>query len=50
MRSMVLYTKNLLWGKVMVEFVKISENGMLLQIKEVSDLYRDRLYQWDEDE
>ena len=34
----------------MVEFVKISENGTLLQIKEVSDLYRDRLYQWDEDE
>lgn len=34
----------------MVEFVKISDNGTLLQIKEVSDTYRDRLYRWDEDE
>ena len=34
----------------MVEFVKISNNGALLQIKEVSDLFRDRPYRWDEDE
>jgi len=34
----------------MVEFVKISHTGILLQIKEVSDLYRDRPYDWDEDE
>ncbi len=34
----------------MVEFVKISENGALLKIKEVPDLYRDCPYRWDEDE
>jgi hypothetical protein len=34
----------------MVEVVKIGSNGILLQIKEVSDSYRDSLYHWDEDE
>ncbi len=34
----------------MVEFVKVSKNGILLKIKEVSDRYRDRPYRWDEDE
>jgi len=34
----------------MVEFVKISENGALLKIKEVSDIYRSRLFRWDKDE
>jgi len=34
----------------MVEFVKISKNGFLLKIKEVSDAFRDRPYRWDEDE
>lgn len=33
----------------MVEVVRISEDGHVLQIKEVSDLFRDRLYVWDED-
>ncbi len=34
----------------MVEFVRISKDGMVLEIKEVSDAYRDRLYEWvDED-
>jgi len=34
----------------MVEVVKISSDGILLKIEEVSDTYRDRPYQWDEDE
>jgi len=34
----------------MVEFVKVSKNGILLKIKEVSDTYRDRPYRWEEDE
>jgi hypothetical protein len=34
----------------MVEYVKIAKNGTLLRIKEVSDIYRDRPFLWDEDE
>jgi len=34
----------------MVEVVKIGSNGILLQIKEVSDSYRDFPYRWDEDD
>jgi hypothetical protein len=34
----------------MVEVVKIGNNGILLQIKEVSDSYRDFPYRWDEDD
>jgi hypothetical protein len=34
----------------MVEFVKIAKNGVLLQIKEVPDTYRDSPYVWDEEE
>jgi hypothetical protein len=34
----------------MVEVVKIGSNGILLQIKEVSDSYREYPYRWDEDE
>jgi hypothetical protein len=34
----------------MVEFVKISKTGILLEIKEVPDIYRDRPYRWDDDE
>ncbi len=34
----------------MVEVVKIGSNGILLQIKEVSDSYRDYPYRWDEDD
>jgi hypothetical protein len=34
----------------MVEVVKIGSNGILLQIKEVPDSYRDNPYRWDEDE
>jgi hypothetical protein len=34
----------------MVEFVKVSKNGILLKIREVSDMYRDRPYRWDIDE
>ncbi len=34
----------------MVEVVKIASNGILLQIKEVSDSYRDFPYGWDEDD
>jgi hypothetical protein len=37
-------------GGKMVEFVKISKKGKLIQIKQVSDKYRDKLYRWDEDE
>jgi len=33
----------------MVEFVRIDKNGFLLEIKEVSDIYRDIPYNWDED-
>ena len=34
----------------MVEFVRISKDGFILEIKEVSDDYRDSLYEWvDED-
>ena len=32
------------WGKTMVEFVKISAQGTLLEIREVSDKYRDQPY------
>jgi len=34
----------------MVEMVKISKKGKLLQIKEVSDIYREKPYKWDDDE
>ncbi len=34
----------------MVEFVKISKDGILLEIREVSDKFRDQLYEWSEDE
>jgi len=34
----------------MVEVVKISKNGKLLRIKEVSDQYREKPYRWDEDD
>jgi hypothetical protein len=37
-------------GETMVAFVKISKKGKLVRIKEVSDVYRDKTYQWDEDE
>ena len=33
----------------MVEFVRIDKNGFLLEIREVSDTYRDIPYNWDED-
>jgi hypothetical protein len=34
----------------MVAFVKIGKKGKLVRIKEVSDIYRDKPYRWDEDE
>jgi hypothetical protein len=34
----------------MVVVVKIAKNGKLLDIKEVSDRYRDDPYTWDTDE
>jgi len=34
----------------MVEYVKISNDGFLLEIKEVSDKYRDIPYFWNEDQ
>jgi len=34
----------------MVEFVKISKDGVLLEIKEVSDRFRDQMYEWSEEE
>jgi hypothetical protein len=34
----------------MVEFVKISKDGVLLEIKEVSDQFRDQTYVWSEEE
>lgn len=34
----------------MVEFVRVSKDGHVLEIKEVPDLYRDQPYDWvDED-
>jgi len=33
----------------MVEVVRISKDGYLLEIKQVSDRYRDIPYDWDED-
>jgi len=33
----------------MVEVVRISKDGSLLEIKEVSDRYRDIPYDWDDD-
>ena len=33
----------------MVAIVRISKKGYLLEIKEVSDKYRDIPYNWDED-
>lgn len=33
----------------MVAVVRISKDGLLLEIKEVSDRYRDSPYDWDED-
>ena len=32
----------------MVDVIRIDKNGFLLEIKEVSDQYRDILYPWDE--
>jgi len=37
-------------GMGMVEFVKVSKDGILLEIQEVSDVYRDSLFRWDENE
>jgi hypothetical protein len=34
----------------MVEFVKISQDGKVIEIREVSDVYRDEPYEWDEEE
>ena len=34
----------------MVAVVRISKKGKLLEIKEVSDKYREKPYQWDESE
>lgn len=34
----------------MVAFVKISKKGTLVRIKEVPDEFREKPYQWDEDE
>jgi len=34
----------------MVEVVKISKNGKLLRIKEVSDVYREMHYLWHDNE
>jgi len=34
----------------MVDFVKISKEGILLEIKEVSDQFRDQLYEWTKEE
>jgi hypothetical protein len=34
----------------MVEFVKISKEGVLLEIKEVSDQFRDQTFFWPEEE
>ena len=34
----------------MVEFVKISKDGSLLEIREVVDTYRDCRYEWEEDD
>ena len=37
-------------GKLsMVDVIRIDNNGFLLEIKEVSDKYRDILYNWDDD-
>jgi len=33
----------------MVDVIRIDENGFLLEIREVSDKYRDILYNWDGD-
>jgi len=33
----------------MVDVVRISKDGSLLEIREVSDKYRDIPYNWDED-
>jgi hypothetical protein len=33
----------------MVEFVRISKDGIILEIKEVSDAYRDQSYRWDDE-
>ena len=34
----------------MVEVVRVSKDGVLLEIREVSDRYRDEPYEWDEEE
>jgi hypothetical protein len=34
----------------MVEFVKISEDGRIIEIKEVSDKYRDLPFDWFDEE
>jgi len=34
----------------MVDVVRIDKKGILIEIKEVSDKYRDIPYNWDEDE
>jgi hypothetical protein len=34
----------------MVEFVKISQDGRIIEIKEVPDKYRDQPYDWVDEE
>ena len=49
-QSNVVYkTRFLGEARIMVEFVRISKDGIILEIKEVSDAYRDKQYEWDEE-
>jgi len=34
----------------MVAFVRVSKDGRCLEIKEVSDVYRDQSYEWEDEE
>jgi len=46
----VVYDTCFLYGaSSMVEFVRISKDGIVLEIREVSDAYRDQPYQWDDE-
>jgi hypothetical protein len=49
-KSRTWYDARFLIGAgIMVAFVKISKDGSILEIKEVSDVYRDQPYEWDEE-
>lgn len=48
-KSIVSFSSGSYWVIYMVAVCRVSRDGILLEIREVSDKYRDIPYDWDED-